>query len=536
MNLFARKRSERLIASQTDRRGHCVVSAWFRMAQAIGISMAIGLLLVASAHAQIVFHVDSTLDLLDANTFDSTCDTGVGTCTLRAATMQANRLNADVTIVLPAGTYTLTQSPTNDDGGGAIKLITPAIGNPLITIEGAGAASTIIDAHGIDRVFSVESGRRAKLSGIALIHGNGPLPGGAGLLNLGDLTLGDSTIADNSTLGGGGGIHNESTLAASHITLNGNQALSTSTTGRGGGIYNHGSLVMTRSTLSANDAYVEGGGLYSDESSTATLDLMTFSGNHATVGGGGGIFNDGAMTLDQSTLSGNAGNHGGGIGGSVEGMLTLTRTTVSGNTGNTGGGIYNYGSLFVSNSTIGDNHATRDGGGLYNHGASTVDNTTLVYNEADSDADSVGSGAGIYNDGGQSTVRNSIIAGNLVQVDHAYEDCYGLLNAYGRNKFSNSTNAGVINCIPTQVGPGDFSPLDSFAELGALRANGGPTPTYALVPPSDMIDGAEATIGCIDYLGDPLATDQRGYPRVAGARCDIGAFEYSDVIFRNGFD
>lgn len=72
-------------------------------------------------------------------------------------------------------------------------------------------------------------------------------------------------------------------------------------------------------------------------------------------------------------------------------------------------------------------------------------------------------------------------------------------------------------------------------ELGPLQDNGGATMTHTLVPPSDMIDGAGGTSGCIDWNGTAMATDQRGYPRNDG-HCDIGAFEYSDIIFRNGFD
>jgi hypothetical protein len=50
-----------------------------------------------------------------------------------------------------------------------------------------------------------------------------------------------------------------------------------------------------------------------------------------------------------------------------------------------------------------------------------------------------------------------------------------------------------------------------------------------------LIDGGDAVQGCIDQNAVPLTTDQRGFPRSAGARCDIGAFEYG-IIFANGFD
>ena len=87
----------------------------------------------------------------------------------------------------------------------------------------------------------------------------------------------------------------------------------------------------------------------------------------------------------------------------------------------------------------------------------------------------------------------------------------------------------MSGCTITQVGPGNNTFLSSLDELAGLQDNGGPTQTVALMPPSDMIDGAEATSGCIDKTGSVLATDQRGAPRVAGVRCDIGAFEYGSV-------
>ncbi|HEY3228182.1 MAG TPA: choice-of-anchor Q domain-containing protein, partial [Roseiflexaceae bacterium] len=53
--------------------------------------------------------------------------------------------------------------------------------------------------------------------------------------------------------------------------------------------------------------------------------------------------------------------------------------------------------------------------------------------------------------------------------------------------------------------------------LGPLAANGGPTPTHALLPGSPAFEAGTNT-GC-------PATDQRGILRPQGIFCDIGAFE-----------
>lgn len=117
------------------------------------------LLVPVPARAQPVFLVDSVLDQIDDDINDGVCHTGANTCTLRAAIMQANRATGvGATIVLPAGSYVLTrpQTASDDDTSGDLNLATPISGAPLITIAGAGASMTIIDANQIDGVFRVE--------------------------------------------------------------------------------------------------------------------------------------------------------------------------------------------------------------------------------------------------------------------------------------------------------------------------------------------------------------------------------------------
>lgn len=71
----------------------------------------------------------------------------------------------------------------------------PAGGNPPITLLGAGAGATIIDANTIDRVFHVHAGRTATISGVTIR--NGLVPGtliGGGIWNLGVLTLAETRL------------------------------------------------------------------------------------------------------------------------------------------------------------------------------------------------------------------------------------------------------------------------------------------------------------------------------------------------------
>jgi hypothetical protein len=200
-----------------------------------------------------------------------------------------------------------------------------------------------------------------------------------------------------------------------------------------------------------------------------------------------------------------------------------------------GGGLVNYRNIFVVNSTIAGNEALTNGGGIYaaaSTSTANIYNSTIAYNDADYDR--VGySGGGIFVEAGSATfnLRNTLVAGNTVGNAPVYDDCTGTLNSYGRNLFWD------VNGCTVSTGSGSWTYLNSLSTLSPfLQNNGGPTMTVALLSGSNAIDGGDPALGCIDYNGNSLPTDQRGYARSVGV-CDIGAFEYgADKIFANGFD
>jgi hypothetical protein len=365
---------------------------------------------------------------VDGDVVDIACNTGAnipaGTCSLRAAVMQANRMPGNTTIILPAGTYTLTRLPTgaNGDDNGDLNLTAPAGGNPVITISGSGPDSTSINANSLDRVFSIDFGRKATIGGVTV---------------------------SNGLASGAGGIFNHGALTVSHCTVSGNRA----TSGGGGGIWN-------------------------DFNATLAVLHSVLRGNRGEGSSGGAVINLGEAEIDQSTIHGNSADYG--------------------------AGIYNVGDVvFMTNA----------------------------------DADPFGSGGGVYNvSGDQVYLRNTVLAGNFHSGTPDLDDCTGALGAFGRNKVS--TLSGCT--ITPQNANADVTFIGSLSELGALKANGGSSPTHALLPPSNLIDGASPNSGCVNKSGTTLLTDQRGGARGTGMLCDLGAFEYGALpagrIFADGFE
>jgi hypothetical protein len=234
------------------------------------------------------------------------------------------------------------------------------------------------------------------------------------------------------------------------------------------------------------------------EGVTAELRGLTVTRGHDA---GGGIGNGGTLTLTNSTVSGNRSSsskspEGGGI--INDGTLTLTNSTVSGNSAGIGGGILNFGTLTLTNSTVsGNGDSDETYGGIFNEGTLTLTNSTVSGNL----------GRAIFNEG-TLTLTNSVVEG----------DCGG-----GGDFVSDGYNV---------ESPGDTCGFDQEGDqidvtegelnLGPLQDNGGPTMTHTLLSGSVAIDQIPV-VDCVDAEGEPLTTDQRGFPR--DSMCDVGAFE-----------
>jgi uncharacterized repeat protein (TIGR01451 family) len=276
----------------------------------------------------------------------------------------------------------------------------------------------------------------------------------------------------------GGGVMNSGTLILNNSTLSGNGAGGIL---GGGGIYNTGTLIISDSTFSANRAHTYGGGICNDYGGTVTVTNSIFSDNYGGYEGGG-IGNDGGtMTVSGSTFSGNYGGTG-------------------------GGGIYNFnhGTLAVSNSTFSGNSAGYGGfggGGICNVGMLTVSNSTFSGNSA--------FGGAIEN----VNIATTILKNTIVANSRTGGNCTGTITDGGGNLSYPDATCPGINADPL---------------LGPLQNNGGRAQTHGLLPGSPAINAGDSA-GCTDDQGNPLSTDQRGFPRFG--RCDIGAYELQPIGF-----
>ena len=292
------------------------------------------------------FTVNSTADAVDVIPGNGSCATAGGVCTLRAAIQEANALAGADTINLPAGTYTLTiaGSGENASATGDLDL------NSNVTLAGSGAATTVINAAGIDRIFEVVSGT-STISGMTMTGGNPGSGFGGGLLaSGGSLTLSSVKVTSSTTSTNGGGIYNGATLTLIDSEVSGNNP-----GGNGGGIANQGILTITRSLIAGNSGANGGGIDHSGPGAALDLTNVTISANSASSSGGG-LNVSRAATLTNVTIAFNSAPSGGsGIDKGGGGTASLVNAIVANNTGapNCGFAVTNNGNNLDSAASCG---------------------------------------------------------------------------------------------------------------------------------------------------------------------------------------
>jgi len=294
--------------------------------------------------------------------------------------------------------------------------------------------------------------------------------------------------------------------------------------GCGGGIrLQNASPQLANLIVTDNYAASVGGGI-SAMNNSATLNLSStriFSNRAGTSGAGMGLQDSNAV-LSNVSIASNTGGLGTGL-NSRRTTLSLENVTFSNNSaaswGSGGGMNVTDGNFDAINVTFSGNSA-RDGGGLHiQSGFHTLLNATFSNNSASS----TNGGGGIRIANGRLRMNNVIIAGST-QGDCVYWGASAIASGTSHNLIANPQ--GFLVCGRTDGVDGHI--IGSPALLDSLADNGGETLTHALLGSSPAI-GAGTNTDCPD-------TDQRGVSRPQGETCDMGAYEFVDLVFGDRFE
>ena len=358
-----------------------------------------------------------------------------------------------------------------------------------LTINGAGADSTIIDAGANGRAFY--AGSTILISNMRLQNGQ--------------------TTAGPSFAGNGGAVFNAGTLTLQNVDMVDNNAVH-----GGGAVFNINTVILNNVQVLSNTAATAGGGIYNINSGVISITESIVAHNTATGGasGGGGVNADGVSLYIQDTvIFDNSSNYfGGGLFIGVSDQAILENVTLSDNQGVTGAGFYvNQGTVTATNTTVSGNTATNNYGGIYMTGPGInlyLQNSTIA-NNARINTSGTGTNGIALGGGATASLLNTILAYNQERNCSSSSPPTSL----GYNLSSD------FHCDLDQSG--DMPGVDPM--LGPLANNGGFVQTHALLPGSPAIDaGDDAQCPATDARGINRPYDGDGD---STASCDIGAVE-----------
>jgi predicted outer membrane repeat protein len=367
------------------------------------------------------FVVNTTADTLDGHVLS-----------LRRAIDLANAHAGPDTILLPAGTYTVTRfgPADNSNFSGDFDVSDPDPVHGALTIVGRGgnAAATVIQGNPTfafrERLFDVLGSMKMEFVNLTLQNGgNGASFGGAvqaltasilldncnvsnnfglkgGAINAeaGRVTLRNSVVTGNTAIQSGGAVFSGTGgVVLENTTMTSN----TAGTGRGGAVFvQRGDVAVSHSFLNFNAAVV--GGAIADDGGNVSLRNGSSLQRNSATGDGGAIFDLGTVALVGSTVTNK--NHAGapppttavltnasvvsdnstdGFGGGISAVnVGLAGSFVSGNTaGGPGGGVFAVQTATLTGSAVSANHAQK-GAGIFATTATLTAGSVVASNVA----------------------------------------------------------------------------------------------------------------------------------------------------------
>jgi predicted outer membrane repeat protein len=423
--------------------------------------------------------------------FPAGCASGTN-CSLREAIFLANITPAADTILLPAGTYTLTRSGADDtDTSGDLDVlhditfqVQPGPGGITATIRADGAVG--------DRIFHVlGAGTTVTMTHLAIQEGHSPdvTDGGGMLVGVGaSARLISTTVENNSSGRWGGGIANLGQLSLVDSLVRNNTSRNV--------LALSGPAGQLPRQPAAPSLLPAGGGIYAGNNAGVVLQHTDVISNQVLSGASGGglaLVSGAVLTATDSLISHNASsNSGGGLVAAVA-VVYMANTTISSNTvPGAGGGIYTDDAMTLVDSLVKGNVAastvqaasrpsstqpgqpsaslTTGGGGIYALGTTAVvvlQNTDVIGNQAQNDTASgggvsVGARASLSILGGQISGNT---AGDLGGAVHTSLTTLVISNAV---IYSNTaTSGGGLGAA------GGSTLLDGVQVIGNHAASGG---------------------------------------------------------------
>ncbi len=444
-------------------------------------------------------------------------------------------------ILLPAGTILLSYS----------RGVLPDVAQPL-RVQGAGSGQTLIrSTQGNMTLFTIKEGGELALVGLGLetIY-NGDVGASTSVsadvgswVLMSDVLVKEGFVASKEgaaveirhsqlldVLSGYGNVLVEdSTLAnlvqasgAPNVTLRRVLLDNTLDPKPSPGVY--GNVYVTKGTLVIEDSTITHSSIYiAGAPSTVTLRRVHYIDNTGPVR----TENASSLTIEDSLFEDNTVRALYAAGG-AQWVVTGSSFVNNRVDGNAGGAIVleDGTSLTIQNSTFSGNtftvEAAADGArgaaiGFRNASGAQLrlSHVTLV-RPAVMPAGIIGTVIGGHGNGVTLVATNSIVSGSCGMNA-------GLVGLNTHNIESPGNGCG-LDPVKNQV-----STSAASLDLGALGENGGAMPTYLPGAGSLAIDNAN-TAQC-------LPTDQRGFRRPGGARCDVGAVEAdSPDLFADGFE
>ncbi len=453
-----------------------------------------------------VMTVTTTADAVVTSAARSACINVESGCTLRAAIAVANAdagTTTDTrvdTIQLPAGTFVISaNNGSTVDAYGSYNYHFDV--DSSVNFVGAGSGSTIINANGIDKAFTVNSG---------VVNGFAPYDvyfSGLTIENGDDKNNPDSSQCEANCDFYGGNMDSDSggpgTLGFSSVILSGGKL--TYDEDGGGGLFVSNAMTgatgpsglteFDNCTISNNTALLQGGGAVVAEYVPLTLNTDVFTGNSATPASGDTAAEGGALWL-----AGNINNTG------TVTPMTISNSTFTSNTAALGGAIFDQSSNpAISGSTFSDNSATQYGGAIYLFTGYQSGPTITTSNFTGNSVPAASQESGYYSTNGGAICVEGGYAGNPNDLSVQYSRFHGNTGGHATgigvgcaNSTSGSdTSANVTatnnwwGCNGAATGTGCDTADDLYSN-SALTLTPYTTLTLA-VSPSSVTEGASVT-------------------------------------------